>query len=55
MAKPDQGTKQGNTEAPDLSLRGGTMRGMTMAKAKPKIRWERYAGSGVTFDHLRAA
>ena len=23
MAKPDQGTKQGNTEAPDLSLRGG--------------------------------
>ncbi|RAR41016.1 ABC transporter ATP-binding protein [Paenibacillus sp. MDMC362] len=37
MAKPDQGSKHGNTEAPDLSLRGSSpMRGMTMAKAKPK-------------------
>lgn len=37
MAKPDQKTKHGNTEAPDLSMRGGSpMRGMTMAKAKPK-------------------
>lgn len=37
MAKPEQGSKHGNAEAPDLSLRGGSpMRGMTMAKSKPK-------------------
>lgn len=37
MAKSDSPSQHGNTAAPDLSLRGGSpVRGMTMAKAKPK-------------------
>lgn len=37
MVKADQETKQGHADAPDFSMRGGSpMRGMTMAKAKPK-------------------
>lgn len=37
MAKPGEDSKHGNTDTPDLSMRGGSpMRGMTMAKAKPK-------------------